>query len=1225
MKFLGRFLRHILVWWVPGLLVLLAIAVGALAWLVAKPAGTRLLLAKVAEQLDARIDNVQGSLWHGLRVGQLELRLPGVEISAQDLAVTVTWPELWYHRVLVPELAASSLHVGLTTQPEDAKEGEEASGGMPALPVAIEVRRLAVGQFSLTRDGQSMLPVTLGNLAASLSVDGPGAQGAKLRLDSLRVGHEIAQLDVQGKASLSRLAAPWPMDVDLQVAATGQGANSPLCLKQLDALRPAAVGEGKGKGAKGAKGAKDAVSRAADAPLAGGAALVPAACVVNIDAHAAGDLDDLNVTVAGRGADTSVDLRAALSPLASFPARSVDLALTLPDRSGATLALKAQRSEDGAAQRLTGKLAADRLDVGRLVGGDLPQAVVTTHADVDVEVTDTYVLRHAVVDVDIADTSRWNRQALAGTARIDMTTGARVNAAADWPTAVAGIQIDRFDLDVRLGRNRVRTGGKIGPAGGAITLDAQAPELAAFWPDLPGGARAQGKLSGTPARHRLELQAGYTPARVRPGLLGQDKADASFVIEGGWGTPGSPPQADAPPNPLTGWRGSIVRLQASHAGFQVNIPQPVTVAYLPHAVAPAWQWQVGAANIGLGLPSGDRLTLAHGGSRGGAGRWETAGRMDNFVLTPKLVGSVIRATDASAQDQSSARSRQSAINASIPGGQRSITLDASWDLKFAGTLSGRARVARRDGDLRIPGDPPIPLGLQALLLEVNATAASATSSRLEATLNLATAKMGRVAGRGSAMLVTGKDGALGLATNQAMRVNLNADIADLAWLGLFTGDATELGGSLKADIDAQGTLGGNWRANGTISGQKLRVVRIDDGVRLLDGTLSARLNDDVLTLDSLRFPNTLRVVPKDSRTRDWVTRDPDAKNGYVEAKGSWNLSTSAGKVRVALHRYAAMQRTDRFAMVSGNIDIDAALPRLSITGDITADAGWASIELLNEVPSLDDDVRLYRVGDPTAAQAAASAPMALSMDLNVDMGHRFFLTGMGLDTGLRGSLRVRYIDGKVTGTGRLTTQGGRIDAYGQRLQLRRGNITFQGAIDNPLLDIEALRTGEQVEAGVRVSGTAQRPRIDLVSYPDVSDVDKLSWLILGRAADASGSDTALLLSVGTALLGGGEPFYKRFGLDDVGIRSGSLGSSGSLLPTSTVASKVNDPDSALATQFMVASKNLANGITLSVEQAMSGAGTVGRASYRLSRRWSVDVKGGTVNGLALIYRTIWGD
>ena len=159
-----------------------------------------------------------------------------------------------------------------------------------------------------------------------------------------------------------------------------------------------------------------------------------------------------------------------------------------------------------------------------------------------------------------------------------------------------------------------------------------------------------------------------------------------------------------------------------------------------------------------------------------------------------------------------------------------------------------------------------------------------------------------------------------------------------------------------------------------------------------------------------------------------------------------------------------------------------------------------------------------------------------------------------------------------------------------------------------------------------MAGTAQRPRIDLVSYPDVSDVEKLSWLLLGRGPDGSGGDAALLLSVGTALLGGGgPPFYKQFGLDDVSIRSGNIGSSGSLLPDRTVAGDVNrDSDSRLATQFLVASKTFANGITLSVEQALAGADTVGRASYRLSRRWSVDLKGGAVNGIALVYRTFSG-
>src|SRR3546814_9841017 len=112
-------------------------------------------------------------------------------------------------------------------------------------------------------------------------------------------------------------------------------------------------------------------------------------------------------------------------------------------------------------------------------------------------------------------------------------------------------------------------------------------------------------------------------------------------------------------------------------------------------------------------------------------------------------------------------------------------------------------------------------------------------------------------------------------------------------------------------------------------------------------------------------------------------------------------------------------------------------------------------------------------------------------------------------------------DGKLTADGALRTRGGAIDVYGQHLQLRRGSITFQGDIANPVLNIEALRTGVAVEAGVRVAGTAKRPRIDLVSYPAVSELEKLSWLLLGHGPDGSGGDLALLFSVGTSFLGDG--------------------------------------------------------------------------------------------------------
>jgi len=91
------------------------------------------------------------------------------------------------------------------------------------------------------------------------------------------------------------------------------------------------------------------------------------------------------------------------------------------------------------------------------------------------------------------------------------------------------------------------------------------------------------------------------------------------------------------------------------------------------------------------------------------------------------------------------------------------------------------------------------------------------------------------------------------------------------------------------------------------------------------------------------------------------------------------------------------------------------------------------------------------------------------------------------------------------------TVGGNYDAYGQKLTIDRGVITFTGAVENPRLDIEATRPKTDIQVGVRVGGSAQNPRVRLFSEPDLPDVDKLSWLVLGRASSGLGrTDTALL-------------------------------------------------------------------------------------------------------------------
>jgi translocation and assembly module TamB len=138
---------------------------------------------------------------------------------------------------------------------------------------------------------------------------------------------------------------------------------------------------------------------------------------------------------------------------------------------------------------------------------------------------------------------------------------------------------------------------------------------------------------------------------------------------------------------------------------------------------------------------------------------------------------------------------------------------------------------------------------------------------------------------------------------------------------------------------------------------------------------------------------------------------------------------------------------------------------------------------------------------PGTGQAKPSAPARLlSVNLEADLGRNFHFRGAGVESRLVGAVKFAPRGaGLPRATGSIRTRDGRFDAYGQKLDIERGILNFQGLIDNPGLNIRAVRRNLPVEAGVEVTGTARRPIVRLVSDPDVPDAEKLSWLVLGQA------------------------------------------------------------------------------------------------------------------------------
>ncbi len=253
--------------------------------------------------------------------------------------------------------------------------------------------------------------------------------------------------------------------------------------------------------------------------------------------------------------------------------------------------------------------------------------------------------------------------------------------------------------------------------------------------------------------------------------------------------------------------------------------------------------------------------------------------------------------------------------------------------------------------------------------------------------------------------------------------------------------------------------------------------------------------------------------------------------------------------------------------------------------------------------------------------------VTLGFDLGIDLGDAFFLRGKGLNTRLEGSVRLRSAGrGAVTAVGTIAAVDGIYEGFGQRLKIARGRLNFQGAPENPGLDILALRPGLPVEVGVTITRTASAPLVRMHSDPPMADAEALSWLVLGRAPDQQTRGENLALAQAAAgLLGGSEGYPSRvaraIGVDEISIRSGNLGIA-SLLPARGVAGALRSENASSATvagEIITIGKNINEVLTLSYQQSISDASRFLQLNYQISQRLSAVVRGGTDSAIDLVY------
>ena len=306
---------------------------------------------------------------------------------------------------------------------------------------------------------------------------------------------------------------------------------------------------------------------------------------------------------------------------------------------------------------------------------------------------------------------------------------------------------------------------------------------------------------------------------------------------------------------------------------------------------------------------------------------------------------------------------------------------------------------------------------------------------------------------------------------------------------------------------------------GRADAQQMRIEQVENGVFLHDGVMQATFDQRVLDIQRLSIAGG---------------------DGHFDAKGRILFSDRRLEAHLdwRADHLAAVQRPDLFVALSGNGTLAYEKERVALKGQLRVDRGRTELRS-GSTPSLDDDVVVVgrKVG------GAKARILDAIVDLTLDLGPDFKVTGTGLDARVEGKLHLTSAaDAPLSAHGEISLVHGTYEAYGRKLEIDKGTLYFTGPLDNPGLNIRAMRKKQQVEAGVEISGTARAPRVTLVSTPDVPDTEKLSWLVLGRKVDANNHNDAQALQSAAALLladVGTSPLQKKVARGSVSMRSAS--------------------------------------------------------------------------------------
>ncbi len=814
----------------------------------------------------------------------------------------------------------------------------------------------------------------------------------------------------------------------------------------------------------------------------------------------------------------------------------------------------------------------------------------------------------------------------------------------------APVRFERMALDLRLGRNRAQATGSLGQGGDKLGLDLSLPEPGLLDPRLAGRITLAGELRGAFDRLQARLvMNGERLAFDAPGgplRAGSVRIEAQAPI-----TASMPPQA---PIDVT------VRLRGLEAARKIE-----SLDLAVNGKLDAHRFDLQAVSEGQALKMNGTAQAALGNDPSWQARLAAA-RLDGKVPIRLTAPAEIRLNAGSL--------RVAGFKVAVAGGSAALEhLLVGWGSATSFDTRGGVKDVPIVRLLALAGTDPGYDFLGQLRLDADWNLKGSSPEDLSGTarVDLREDNGAGAAGKSAAVASLGLEGSNGARlTFDKGRLDGRFDLRlpSLAFTQPLTAPDLVIDGRMRLAGSVAGTLA-QPSFNADLTGENLSLLQRSVGWRLSKGVLAARFDGRTVQLQKLEFasgegsvalqgqaslldkPREPRAVATAAATAGKATDGRGAAKDQERDRktGPASVAPFNGRFELTASRLEVPLGPGQRVTVSGATRLESGPEGLSLRGKLRADQGTIEIQG-SSAPALPDDVKLVydgpqgkRIvdgrGKTVSATPGAAEPetptsrIRILTDLAVDLGDRLRVVGNGVAARLGGQLQVLgTLPDQPRLVGVVNIIEGSYQAYGQNLRIEKGAaIRFNGPVDNPALDLVAKRPFLPVEVGVAISGTVRDPVITLVSDQDMSDTDKLSWLVLGTDPKnaPNAAQSLALRQAGRSLLLKDDGRHKpgvaeRLGFDVMNFGYGSdtgapQGITASKNPTGLPGMQSGTSASSTQQEVVTLGKRIGTRLFVSYERGVDGVYDLLRIQYALSQRLALRAQSGSDNAVDLLY------